>query len=429
LTIVQAALRAIALVVIPALLAGLCLRYVVPAPGSADGWLEPVATVGSQYPIPSAFGLFLLFGWLVRYWRKALPGGGYLDALPLRIAACVPRRDRDTYVRASETYRALAGAKHAHRMKKALSPESYAAFETELAELVQALDEVRVDRVSRAMLAVQSLAASPLAARRRREAILFGGGLCLAALAALTVRLWVVETYQVLSGSMLPALKAGDRFVANKLAYRNFASAARDALLPLPQRGDLIVFQNGVTNGPEHVIKRVVALPGDTVTMHGDHPVINGWLVPSCDAGLYVYPVADGAIRGRLRVEFLGNHAYATVQGPGTPMPEPYVVQPNELFVLGDNRTSSSDSRTWNSGRGGGVPFRDVEGRAERFLLATRRDGKVEFAGFLGAIDRRLSAEGIDARSLEQGIQHCLGEWPKDTLPPESAAPREGGAP
>jgi hypothetical protein len=110
-------------------------------------------------------------------------------------------------------------------------------------------------------------------------------------------------------------------------------------------------------------------------------------------------------------------------------MPEPYIVQPNELFVLGDNRTSSSDSRTWNSGRGGGVPFRDVEGRAERFLLATRRDGKVEFTGFLGAIDRRLSAEGIDARSLEQGIQRCLGEWPKDTLPPESPAPSEGGAP
>jgi signal peptidase I len=425
LTLAQALLRALCFAVIPALLAGLTIRYLVPDPANSDGWLNVVAVAFNRFPIPSALGLFLLFATLVRYWLPRAPGGRYATALPVRIAACVAGRDLRAYVEAAAILRLLDKGAVRRNLAKTLPPEQNLALGQQLAELAGALVSDDVERVTRLASALRATATTRLAARQRRDTVVLVFGLTMAGGAALVLRTVFVETYQVLSGSMLPSLRAGDRIVVSKLAYRS-AFAARDVLTTTPRRGDLVVFRNTVTDGPEHLVKRVIALPGDTVTMRGDRPVINGWKVPGCDAGLYVYPVVDGAVRGRLRVEFLGAHAYATIESIGTPLPEPYVVKDGELFVLGDNRTSSNDSRSWNDGQGAGVPFGTVEGRAERFFLATRRDGRVDFADFMGPLDRRLTAEGIDARSLEQGIARCLSEWPSETEPPPKAVASNG---
>jgi signal peptidase I len=401
------------------------MRYLVPEPANTDGWLNAIAVAVNQYPIPSALGLFLLFGTLVRYWLPRAPGGKYASALPVRIAAGVARRDLPAYVEGAEMVRLIDKGGGGRHFEKSLPADQIAALGPMLDELATALEGDDVERVTRINSTVRALAAPRIAAHQRRDTLVLLVGLTIAGAVAFALRTVVVETYQVLSGSMLPSLRAGDRIVVNKLAYRG-AFGPREVLTPAPRRGDLVVFRNTVSDGPEHLVKRVVALPGDTVTMRGDRPVINGWSVPGCDAGLYVYPVVEGAVRGRLRVEFLGAHAYATIESVGTPMPVPYVVKDGELFVLGDNRTNSSDSRSWNGGQGAGVPFTSVEGRAERFFLATRRDGRVDFTEFMGSLDRRLSTEGIDARSLEQGIARCLTEWPTETEPPPPTVASNG---
>jgi len=425
LTIAQGLLRALAFVAIPALLAGLTFRYLVPDPASSEGPLNALAIVANRFPIPCVLGLFLLFAAIVRYWLPWVPGGRYASALPVRFAAHVAPRDLRACADAAEVIRLLGKDAGRHDRKKTSPLQKTGVVDQRLRDLATALEDNDVARVTWAASELRTIAATRIAARQRREKLLLVFGLTAAGAGALVLRMAVVETYQVLSGSMLPALRAGDRIVVDKLAYRK-RLGSRDAAAPSPKRGDLVVFRNTVGDGPEHLVKRVIALPGDTVTMRGDRPVINGWTVPGCDAGLYVYPVVEGAIRGRLRVEFLGVHAYATVQSAGTPMPEPYLVKDGELFVLGDNRTSSSDSRSWQGGQGAGVPVDAVEGRAKWFFLATLRDGRVDFAEFMGSLDRRLTAEGIDARSLEQGIARCLSEWPSETEPPPKVVASSG---
>jgi signal peptidase I len=266
---------------------------------------------------------------------------------------------------------------------------------------------------------------APVGAPRRRENVLFVLGVGSAAASAFAVRAVLVESYEVLSASMLPTLEPGDRVLANKAAYTvRLFSPAPTYLARLPHRTELVVFKNTTGDGPPQLIKRIIGLPGDRMTMRGDHPVINGWEVPSCDAGTYVYPLLDGFLIGRLRVEFLDEEAYLTVQqGINQVLREAYEVRPDEVFVLGDNRSNSSDSRAWNGGRGKGVSFADISGRAQWLLVATHRDGRANFGDMLQRLERRLYVQGVDTRSLQQGIDNCLKKWPNDTRPPQGDVP------
>jgi signal peptidase I len=266
-----------------------------------------------------------------------------------------------------------------------------------------------------------------LSSKRRREAIAVLATLVAAASVALVLRGWVVQPYRVIGASMLPTLQPDDLLAGTKSAYR-----ADEGRLPL--RGDVVVFRSSAVamerpgaDPREVLVKRVIGLPGDRVTMRGSVPVINGWPVPTCDAGEYLYVVPDGrSLHGRLHMEFLDDRAYLTVYSMAAPVAEAYLVRPGEVFVLGDNRGNSIDSRALHGGRGGGVPFAAIEARVRWFLTGTQRSGEVDFGRLLHPLDMlqaRLRLESLDTQRLDEGIARCLAGRPGETRPPPRPEP------
>ena len=115
---------------------------------------------------------------------------------------------------------------------------------------------------------------------------------------ALLLRAFVVEAFKIPSGSMLPTLQIQDHIFVNKFIYGPeipFTHTRLFANLP-PKRGDVMVFiypDPNPDNPRQDFIKRVIALPGDTLEADGGHPIINGWKVPSCDVGPYEFYEGD----------------------------------------------------------------------------------------------------------------------------------------
>lgn len=161
-------------------------------------------------------------------------------------------------------------------------------------------------------------------------------------------------------------------------------------------------------------IKRVIALPGDTLEVRHGQPIINGWKVPRCSAGKYPYGPNDGnsADAGDLFVEFLADEAYLTVYEDGGSLgyEGPFKVQPGEVYVMGDNRNNSHDSRRWRGGKGGGVPFDNIQGRAMRVWWPLSRV-------LVPVMGHPELPKGMP-ESIKAGVERCLEQRPKQTTPP-----------
>ena len=153
-----------------------------------------------------------------------------------------------------------------------------------------------------------------------------------AVLVALLVRTFGVQLYRVDGDSMLPTLHHGDRLVVDKLVYR----------FRTPVPGEVVVLQDPAGTG-RHLVKRVIAVAGEEVEVRGDAVWVNGSLLEEP----YVHPDSPGTYRA----------------GPLT-VPEGYV------WVMGDNRGASLDSRLF-----GPVPVEQVEGRAVALVWPPGRFG------------------------------------------------------
>ena len=135
------------------------------------------------------------------------------------------------------------------------------------------------------------------------------------------VRPFVLEAFRIPSESMVPTLEVGDRVFVNKFIYR-FAE---------PERGDIVVFED-VEGGEDYLIKRVVAVAGDRVR------VVNGVLKVNRETQDEPY-----LNRGIPDDSFFG----------------PTRLSEGEVFVMGDNRANSADSRVF-----GPLPVENIEGEA-----------------------------------------------------------------
>ncbi|HEX7669142.1 MAG TPA: signal peptidase I [Polyangiaceae bacterium] len=242
-----------------------------------------------------------------------------------------------------------------------------------------------------------------------------------AVLVAVLLRAVVVEAFKIPSGSMLPTLQIGDHIFVNKFIYGPVAPFTHTRILQRmpPDRGDVIVFENpdhGPGDEREDYIKRVIAMPGDVLEADGGHPIINGFRVPSCHVGTYTFAEQrEGPTdTGELYVEYMLDRAYLTFYESGhfDRREGPFIVAPGEVWVFGDNRNNSRDSRAWFGGRGGGVPFDNIKGRAMFVWLPVDR--------FLVNVMGAPQLPNGAPPDMVTGIAACLAKRPplSETTPP-----------
>jgi signal peptidase I len=245
------------------------------------------------------------------------------------------------------------------------------------------------------------------------------------ALVAFTLRSSVAALYRVVGPSMLPTLEAGDRMLLNRLAYGvKLPFFSKRLAASTPARGDMVVFKaSGAigVDGTQMIVKRVIGLPGDTVTYQQGLLYVDNFKLPVCDAGPYAMTLGHLLVKGRLVVEFLGEHAYLTVRKAVERTFPEYTVRPGEIFVMGDDRGQSSDSRLWSE-RGGGVPIDALEGRVSRVLVGELSGGDLDFSRLWSRRpDPEVRIPDIDLKLTADRIADCLAHRPTTTNPPKPA--------
>jgi hypothetical protein len=174
--------------VIPALLAGLVLRYFVPQAASA-GFPAAVSELGHRFALYFGVGLFFLFVALMRYWRFWVPGGRYASVLPAHL---VPHEKSASRLAAwaddAALYDLLRSRTMQRRLQRSLGGEERAEVDRRLGALRSGLEEGDAARAAEARRAVERVAGPVLAWRRRRESFALVATVALTGAAVLLVR-------------------------------------------------------------------------------------------------------------------------------------------------------------------------------------------------------------------------------------------------
>jgi signal peptidase I len=237
-------------------------------------------------------------------------------------------------------------------------------------------------------------------------------GLAWVLLAVLAFHSFIAKPFYIPSESMMPGLLTGDRLVVTKYPYGwSWVSPSFHILPPMegrlfgkmPERGDIVIVTPPGTR--TDYIKRVIGLPGDVIRMVDGQLYINGQpvkrqtlppdMVPidinspcgsSTDPALYDFRVKGPGGKMYCRVpvvrETLSNgRTYETVELGKSAEDNfgPITVPADHVWLMGDNRDDSADSRVpeWQGGLGGPVPWENIGGRAE--FITFSLDGSTEW--------------------------------------------------
>jgi signal peptidase I len=181
----------------------------------------------------------------------------------------------------------------------------------------------------------------------------------------------IADWYSVPTGSMQPTIKEGDRIIVNKIAYdlRLPFTDISLASLDSPKRGEIIVFESKTAN--LRLIKRIVGLPGDVVSMHNEVITVNGQQltlralddnqVTNDTSKLKYFSETIGKISHRINIDNNKNNLLSNFSAVTVPK--------DHYLVLGDNRRHSADSRVY-----GFVPHQELLGKATAIAFSVDYD-------------------------------------------------------
>ncbi|HEX8239277.1 MAG TPA: signal peptidase I [Allosphingosinicella sp.] len=234
----------------------------------------------------------------------------------------------------------------------------------------------------------------------------------------------VAKPFYIPSESMMPALQVGDRLLVSKYPYGWSYASVSFHLLPfmkgrlfgrMPERGDIVIVSRPAPGNSEDLIKRVVGLPGDTVRMVRGRLWLNGKPVPTVDLGYRRFR-ADRNLRCSveergdpycrfhvLRETLPGGRSYEVLDLFPSRQDDtaPYKVPADHVFLLGDNRDNSADSRfpLTMDGLGGAVPVEAIGGRAEFVTFSLK--GEASWNPMTWLPDFRPGRSGVSLRPEE----------------------------
>lgn len=275
--------------------------------------------------------------------------------------------------------------KEAHKLlrraKNNVSESTRAAIRGSAEETHELARGDDADRITRASDHLSELIDADLSAYRKPAWRESAEQIIVAVLVALLLRSFVLEAFKIPSGSMIPTLAIGDQIFVNKWVYGlrvPFTSIRLIDFAP-PKNGDVVVFI--FPNEPhDDFIKRVIGVPGDTVELRRGIVYVNGKEVTrdangpvdvwdrETNSSLWTQQHSDAF------TEHLGDKTYTVLEDPMMPSRSDNFalteVPPGKLFVMGDNRDHSYDSRAW-----GMVPMQNVLGRAMFVWWSWGKDG------------------------------------------------------
>jgi signal peptidase I len=188
------------------------------------------------------------------------------------------------------------------------------------------------------------LAEKKLNQKRKSTVREYAEAILIALLLALFIRTFVVQAFKIPSGSMLNTLLIGDHILVNKFIYGIKNPITGNTWIPIrePDRRDIVVFKYPV-NPSQDYIKRVIGIEGDTIEIKNKKVFVNGEPQDESYAIFLDNKILPANVQGR---DNMG----------------PITVPENSLFVMGDNRDNSYDSRFWKF-----VDLKSVKGKA--FIL------------------------------------------------------------